>query len=79
MMNESDAKLTKYVLIISGYYLAFMFVVNILAHGLNIDLGLSANIAMLFGVGYASAMKFVNDLKRSPSKKERRLLSFYPE
>ena len=75
MIDESKEQLTKYVMVFSGYYLVFMAIVNILAHGFNIDLGPGANMAMLVGAGYASAIKFVTDLKRAPSKKEKRLLS----
>jgi len=67
-LPRGEAKLPKYVLIFSGYYLGFMTVLTILAHGFNIDLGAGADTAMLIGAGYASATKFVNDLQRVPSK-----------
>ena len=74
-MSKEEVNLKKYFLIFSGYYFVFMAVINILAHGFDIDLGSGANIAMLMSAGYGAAIKFVTDVGRHPSTKEKRLLS----
>ncbi|MDP4537476.1 ABZJ_00895 family protein [Alkalimonas collagenimarina] len=74
-MSQEDVNIKRYVFVFSGYYAAFMCVINVLAYGFDIDLGSSANMAILIGSGYAAAIKFVVELGRAPSAKERRLLS----
>ncbi|MFD2232119.1 ABZJ_00895 family protein [Alkalimarinus sediminis] len=74
-MSQDEVKIYKYVLIFSGFYAVFLAAINILAHGFNIDLGSSGNIATLLGAGYGAAVKFVNDVQRAPFKKEKRILS----
>lgn len=75
MMSDCDVKLSKYILIFSGYFLALITMVNVFALWFDIDLSASVNLVTLFGAGYASAIQFVKDFKRAPSKQEQRLLS----
>ena len=74
-MQEDRVNLKKYILIFSAIYAGIFVFVNVLLHGFNIDVGSGANMAMLIGAGYGSAINFVNDNERAPDKKESNILA----
>ena len=74
-MNEASPSLLKYTLFFSALYAAMLIIINVLQFGFGIDVGSGANMGMLIGAGLGAAIKFVQDVSRPPTNKEKRLLS----
>jgi hypothetical protein len=74
-MEQNNSVGTKrYIVLFSLTYAGLFALVNVLAHGFNIDIGSGANIGMFIGASSATAIWFVNANKRAPSGPEKKKL-----
>lgn len=73
-MQNNNISVIRYIALFSAVYAGLMLLLNAVVYGFNIDIGSSANIAMLLGAAYGAIIKFVSDQKRTPSQSEKRKL-----
>jgi hypothetical protein len=73
-MENNNISVIRYIALFSAVYAGLMLLLNAFVYGFNIDIGSSANIAMLLGAAYGAIIKFVSDQKRMPSKSEKQKL-----
>ncbi|MCQ4312827.1 ABZJ_00895 family protein [Pseudomonas stutzeri] len=71
MTSENEVSIIKYVGLFALLYAILMAFFNYIAHGLDIDLGSGANIAMLMGASVITSNQFVTINKRAPEKTEK--------
>lgn len=71
MTTNNDVSIIKYVGLFALLYAILMAFFNLLAHGLDIDFGTGANIAMLMGAAMATYNQFVINNKRAPKQSEK--------
>lgn len=73
---EDSVSVMKYCGIFALVYAGLMLAVNTLFHALNVDLGAGANAGMAIAAACGGVAAFVKDHGRSPSKGERRKLTW---
>lgn len=71
MTSKTEVSIIKYVGLFALLYAILMAFFNFLAHGLGIDLGSGANIAMLMGASVITSNQFVTINKRAPKRPEK--------